>query len=209
MTVTEALKHRRAIKVYKEGEKISDAQLRELFSHATLAPSSYNIQFWHFIVVRDEANKQKLKEAAFNQPQVSQCSAAIILVADPEQWKHARTYWRKTGLSEDKVEQSGKMIDGAYQNNPEKARDEAIRSVGLAGMAIMLKATEMGLATGPMIGFDPDEVAKRFEIDAPKFPAMLIVMGHEGEGARRHGRPWRRELSDVVRLESLKGEGLA
>jgi nitroreductase len=208
MRVTEALEQRRAIKIYEEGQKVSDAQLRELFSKATLAPSSFNLQFWQFLIVRDEANKQKLMEAAYNQPQVGQCSAAIVVVADPEQWKNARTYWENSGMSGETLEKSVEMITNSYQGNPDKARDEAIRSVGLVGMAIMLKATEMGLATGPMIGFDPDEVAKHFDIEAPKFPAMLIVMGHEGQGARKRDRPWRRELSEVVRLESLSGKGL-
>ena len=46
------------------------AELKAIFDKVVLAPSSFNLQHWRFIVVRDQANKEKLCEAAFDQPQV-------------------------------------------------------------------------------------------------------------------------------------------
>ena len=41
---------------------VSDEDLQVLLQAAMSAPSSMNLQPWHFIVVRDEALKQQMKE---------------------------------------------------------------------------------------------------------------------------------------------------
>ena len=52
------------------------------------------------------------------------------------------------------------MANGMYRNNPQMARDEAIRSASMASMNLMLAATAKGYSSGPMIGFDPAAVKK-------------------------------------------------
>jgi len=208
MNVQEALEKRRSIKQYNPKGILTDEHLRELFEAVRLSPSSFNIQHWHFIVVREPAGKKSLMEAAFNQPQVGDCAAAVIVVADPDAYKQAGELWRKSNAPEQVVERMEKMIPSFYDDKPQLARDEALRSVGMAAMTLMLKATEMDLASGPMIGFDPDEVSKRFGIEAPRFPAMLIVLGQPSADAPKHPRPYRREVDDIVRLETANGRAL-
>lgn len=57
------------------------------------------------------------------------------------------------------------------------ARDEAIRSASLAAMTLMLAAEDRGLASGPMIGFDPEGVKREFGIPDRYVPVMLITVG--------------------------------
>lgn len=71
---------------------------------------------------------------------------------------------------------------GSYAGKPEFARDEAIRSASMAAMALMLAATERGLASGPMIGFDPQALRREFNIDARYLPVMLIAVGRPAPG---------------------------
>jgi nitroreductase len=209
MTLTEAILKRRSIKRYRTDVTLGDDQLRELFEAVRLAPSSANIQHWHFVVVREQSNKDRLMAAAYDQPQVGQCSAAVIVVADPEQWRQAVDYWHRSDVPEKVVESMAKNIPGGYEGEERFSRDEAIRSIGLAAMTLMLKATEMGIDSGPMIGFDPDAVAREFNIQPPRFPAMLIVLGKEDTQRTIWPRPWRRPVSDIVRLEAMDGEPLA
>mgnify|MGYP006290552963 CR=1 FL=1 len=208
MTVQQALESRRSIKQYNPKGVLPDEQLRELFEAVRLTPSSFNIQHWSFIVVRDPAGKQSLMEAAFGQKQVGDCAAAVIIVADPDAYRKAGQLWRKSNAPEQVVERMESMIPSFYNDKPQLARDEALRSAGMAAMTLMLKATEMGLATGPMIGFDPEEVSSRFGIESPRFPAMLVVLGQAAADAPRHPRPYRREVSEIVRLENGKGRTL-
>ncbi len=207
MELADAMRQRRSVKAYQSDATISDEQLKALFEDVILTPSSFNIQHWHFIVVRDEKNKQDLMERAFNQPQVGECAAAIIVVADPLQWKNALDYWRKSDIPDEQLKSYEQMMPGPYADD-RAARDEALRSIGMAAMALMLRATDMGFQTGPMIGFDADKVSERFGIESPRFPAMLIVLGKQDATRKNHPRPYRRPVSDVVRLESASGNVL-
>ena len=46
------------------------------------APSAWNLQPWRFVVVTEPELKQKLQQAAFNQPQVGAAAAVIVLYSD-------------------------------------------------------------------------------------------------------------------------------
>ena len=69
------------------------------------------------------------------------------------------------------------MIPGSYDDNDALARDEDCRSVGLAAMNIMLMATEMGYGSGPLIGFDPEQVSEIVGLPKDHAPLMLVVVG--------------------------------
>jgi len=49
---------------------LADETVSELVRLATRAPSAYNLQNWRFIAVRSDEAKQRLKAAAYDQPQV-------------------------------------------------------------------------------------------------------------------------------------------
>ena len=85
-------------------------------------------------------------------------------------------------------------------------RDETVRSASLAAMTLMYTARDMGYATGPMIGFDPQAVSDLIGLDRNHIPVMLIVIGKQiGEIRPRSARL---PVSEVVRLETMSGPGL-
>jgi len=79
----------------------------------------------------------------------------------------------------------------AYQDDPGMQRDEAIRSASLAAMNLMIAAQAMGLASGPMIGFDAQGVSDDFGLAATELPVMLIAVGRAAPGnwPRKRRRP--------------------
>lgn len=78
----ELLLDRHSVRKYKRDVKISDAQLNEILELTASAPSSWNLQHWRFLVVREQANKDALLPLAYNQQQVSDASAVIIILGD-------------------------------------------------------------------------------------------------------------------------------
>src|SRR4030042_5856661 len=78
MDVIQAIKERRAINIFEPGKEVSDEKLKELLSIANLSPSSFNLQPWKIIVVRDPERKKILRQCAFNQPKVEEASAVLI-----------------------------------------------------------------------------------------------------------------------------------
>lgn len=66
---------------------IPDTVLRRILESARRAPSWGNVQPWHFIVVRNPARKELLKELAFGQKFVATADAVILCLGDFWAWK--------------------------------------------------------------------------------------------------------------------------
>jgi putative NAD(P)H nitroreductase len=204
MHFEEIVTARRSVKNYDPNHTISDAELKAIFDKVVLAPSSFNLQHWRFIVVRDRANKEKLCKAAFDQPQVKAASAAIVVAGKLSAHEDApRIYAESPQSIRDAMLP---MIRGFYAEKPAMQRDEAIRSGALAAMTLMYAAQDAGYATGPMIGFDPDAVGKLVGHDEHHIPVMLVVIGKQTGDIRP--RPHRLPVEEVVKFETLGGSGL-
>lgn len=75
------MKTRRSIRQYTS-EKISDELLHELLEVAMRASNTGNMQLYSVVVTRDEANKQKLAPAHFNQPMITSAPIVLTFCAD-------------------------------------------------------------------------------------------------------------------------------
>lgn len=205
MSFRELAQQRRSIKGYDEGVEISDAELADLFNTVALSPSSFNIQHWTFIAVRDAETKKKMRAAAWNQPQVESSSVAILVTGKLNGFEDAPRIFDE--VPEEVRTGTVGMINNFYAGNEQAQRDEAIRSASLASMTLMYAAEEAGYNTGPMIGFDPAEMAKLLNLPDNYLPVMLIVLG-KGQGSS-YPRAYRRPLDEIVKLDAFDGQGLS
>lgn len=206
MDFAELVRARRSVREYDLSTPITDADLRAIFDDVVLSPSAFNLQHWAFVVVREAEQKKRLRAAAMNQQQVENCGAAIVVCAKLDAHADAPTIYAQAPEP-----MRGQMIGltaQLYGGNAQFARDEAIRSAGLASMTLMYAARARGFDTGPMIGFDPAAVAQVLHLPANLVPAMLIVLGR-AKGPPAMPRGYRRPLAEVVKLETAEGAGLA
>jgi len=205
MEYGELVRARHSVKTYAPGVNISDETLRTIFEDVVLSPSSFNLQHWRFVVVRDQAMKLRLKDAANGQNQVADASAVVVICGKLDAYDDAEAI--HAAAAPEFREGLVSKIRGFYRGNPRLQRDEAIRSGSLAAMSLMYAAKHHGYDTGPMIGFSPDEAAALLDIPDNLLPVMMVVMGKcHGPQPERRGRL---PVSDVVRLESMDGAELA
>ena len=186
MNTIEAIHHRISANKFDTTRSLSDADIRELVQLATQAPSSLNIQHWRFVAVTNAQDKARLKAVAFDQQKVVDAPVTFIILGD------LRGHEKLAAALEPLVAAGTfdrKMADGwlaaaghLYGSNPQMARDEAIRSASLAAMTLMLAAEAKGMASGPMIGFDPDGVRQEFQIPDRYVPVMLLPVGYASVG---------------------------
>jgi nitroreductase len=195
MNVATAIETRRSIKAYDPSHRISEAEIERLLSLALLAPTAFNIQNWRFVLVRDPALRGEIRQAAWDQAQVTDASLLIVLCADLKAWEHEPArYWKNTPqpVQDFLVPAIGQY----YQGREQVQRDEAMRSCGIAGMALMLAAKEMGYDSCPMDGFDFDAVAKLIKLPADHVISFMLAIG---KGTKE---PWPRggqlPLNEVV-----------
>jgi nitroreductase len=147
----------------------------------------------HFVCVVDPEIKTKLSVAAWGQEQVRDASVVIVLTGNRNAYKNTDRYLRNAPPAVRQNTES--MIVDLYGENDALARDEDCRSVSLAGMNIMLMATDMGYESGPMIGFDPEQVSEILGLPDDHAPLLLIVIG-------RGTRPPRERLG-LLNFEEL------
>lgn len=182
MNVTTAIQSRRSIKTYDPSHKMSEAEIKQLVSLAMLSPTAFNIQHWRFVVVDDAALRQQIQAVSWNQAQVTEASALIVLVADTQAWaKQPERYWKDAPKSVQEI--LVPAIAQYYTGHEQAQRDEAMRSCGMAATTIMLAAKEMGYDTCPMDGFDFDAVAKLLNLPADHIPTMFITVGKAAKEA--------------------------
>ncbi|MEK4338863.1 nitroreductase family protein [Brevibacillus sp. FSL L8-0710] len=181
LTAEQAMEARHSVRKYDPNEAIPRGVLNEILRLAATAPSSWNLQHWRFLVVTDQAQKERLLPIARGQEQVVKAHAAIVILADLEADKSARPVYdgalAQGYVSEQVRDTMISQIENAYRDNPQLARDEAIRNSSLAAMQLMLAAKAKGYDTCPMCGFDREKLIQAFNIPSRYLPSMIITLG--------------------------------
>lgn len=82
MSLIEQLNWRYATKKFDTNKELTPEQLDTLLTAIQLSPSSYGLQHYKVIVVKDPAVRQKLREAGYNQPQITDASHLLVFAAE-------------------------------------------------------------------------------------------------------------------------------
>ena len=195
MDTFDAIEQRRSIKHFDKNHKLSESEIEKLLSLAILSPTSYNIQNWRFVLVKDSETRKKIRSAAWDQAQVTDSSLLLVICADLKSWKkQPERYW-KTAPKEIQ-DMFVKMIGDFYDGKEQLHRDEAMRSCGIAAQTIMLAAKAMGYDSGAMIGFDSEKVAKIINLPDDHVIGLMVVVGKQVKPASPRGGQL--PLSDIV-----------
>lgn len=182
----QAIEQRRSVKHYDPTVRLSADEIEKLLSLTLLSPTSFNIQNWRFVVVDNDDLKVQLRQASWNQAQVTDASHVIMVCADLKAWdKEPERYW--VNAPQEVQNALVPMIKKFYAVDAQLERDEAMRSVGIASQTLMLAAKAMGYDTCPMIGFDPIKVAEIIQLPVDHVIGMMIVVGKALTPARERG----------------------
>lgn len=200
--ISTLLQQRASQRHYDSQKTLSHKEIEHLIALSTTAPSAYNRQNWHFIAVSSAPAKTKLQRLAYDQPQVGDAAVTFIVCGDLNS---------HTGLAEILAPNvdSGKLpaalveswceaMAQSHGNSEQLRRDEAIRSASLAAMTLMIAAQGLGLASGPMTGFDDAAVSETFGLADNLIPVMLITVGYAKE--QPASERIRRPLAEVLRF---------
>ncbi|MEO0509227.1 MAG: nitroreductase family protein [Verrucomicrobiota bacterium] len=185
MDTLSAIRERRSVKRYDPTHEMSEAEINGLLELALLSPTSFNMQNWRFVVVTDQEKKEAICTASWNQVQVKEASITILLCADLDAHDDADRYW--VNAPQPVQDMIVPMIPKFYEGNAGLQRDEAMRSIGIAGQTLMLAAKAMGYDSCPMIGFDPAKVAEIIELPENHLVGMMLTVGKAIKDANVRG----------------------
>lgn len=206
MNFREICEYRRSINFFDPDAEVGAELLREMIELASRTPSSFNLQPWNMLVLRDIEQKEKLKELAWNQPKVVEAPVVLIVLADKNGWQEGHTTveknWQQMLESGSMQPEQRDWFLGAarslYDWSPEANLAFAAKNTGFFAMSLMYAATSLGLETHPMDGFDHEGVRKAFSIPDNFWVPLLLAVGYKKPGLEILQPKWRKSYEEIV-----------
>ena len=194
ISLIEAITTRRAARAFRS-EPIPDEILAEIFRLGLQSPSGYNLQPWRFIVVKEQANKDKLRACAFDQSQVSQAPVVLICcgdrrVSNPEYIEEIiQLGMAAGGVNEKYADYMRGAIPQLFEYQPSFTSLEAWtnRHTMLAVAYLTIVAKAFGVDSCPMEGFMTAQVKEAFNIPEEVDVCCLLPLGYADEPIKQYG----------------------
>lgn len=183
--VFDLIEKRSTTNLYDSSKSLSDAEIQELVRLATRAPTAFNLQNWKFIAVRSHEEKKRLRSVAWDQQKIEDAAVTFIvcgILPDHKTMSARLAPVVGAGIMPEAMvpgwEGAAKSL---YFEQPERSRDEAIRTATFGAGTLILAASSLGLGSTPMIGFDPVGVSKSFGLREDEIPALLLAVGYASQ----------------------------
>ena len=182
-TLEQALNWRYATKSFDRARSIPAQTWAALEQSLLLSPSSYGLQPWKFLVIRDRALRQQLRPHAWDQSQITDCAELVVFLgrrtieqADVDTL--ISTTCQARGLASEQV---AFYADLLRRNVVEHAQVPAAEIAGWNGRQVyialgtfMTAAALLGVDTCPIEGFDPAAFDRLLELEAGPYRSWVV-----------------------------------
>ena len=189
MRIDEVIKifeYRFACKEFDKKRKISEENLHCILEAGILSPSSFGLEPWKFLVVRNLELKSKLMEASFNQKQMITCSDVVVILAKKGFYEagnpHVAEMFKRWNYP-DNVFNS--LID--FYSELERDVDQvqlALEQCHIAAANMMTAAAMLGVDSCAIGGYDDGKIREILNVDQKKFEIALMIPFGYREGAQ-------------------------
>lgn len=211
--VLNAIKSRQSVRKYSD-KPISDDVLNNILEAGRLAPSWVNVQPWKFIVVKSQATKDLLAEAAGGQAQVKNAQIVICCIADLDDWSKTKfgKVLAQKGLDEVTCENivSSNLLNPANLGEYE-ALLRSVEQLTYAVSYMTLAAEEQGFGCC-IVGAMANELTKSNNEAAQKIKdtlglnnkqvlVELLTLGYNANP--KPAKKFRKEAKDIIFYEKI------
>ncbi|MCX6151124.1 MAG: nitroreductase family protein [Ignavibacteriales bacterium] len=149
-------------------KQVDEGKLLKVLEAGRIAPSAVNIQPWHFIVIKDEENKQKIY-SVYKRDWLKQAPIIIVVCGD-----HS-TSWKR--------------VDG---------KDHCDIDIAIAVDHLILQATELDLGTCWVCNFDMKKCAEVLNLPENIEPIVILPLGYPAEFADSDRHTAKRKPLDMI-----------
>ena len=186
----DVLSQRHAAEQFDSTASITRSEIEVLVQEASQAPSTFNLQHWRFVAITDPQIRVQLTTAAIppNRQRVVDASVIFVILGDLEAHRSPSEILEQSVRAGTLTRETGDLwvstANQLYEANPHFAREEAVRSVSLAAMVLMLAARNHGFASCP-IGFAPNRLQEVLRTSDRYTPLMMIAVGRDASIHRK------------------------
>ncbi|MSN97140.1 NAD(P)H-dependent oxidoreductase [Campylobacter sp. FMV-PI01] len=180
-------------------EKISNEVIKEIINLTRLTPSSFGLEPWKFMVVSKKQDLENLSLACKNQPQVANCSHAVIIFARNDLRKKDEfllNVIKQQGKSSEKVTQFHEMICSITDNmSDEELFNYSSLQVYMTIANLVNIAYAKDVKSCIIGGFELDKLKEFANLSENFKPCIVIALGKSDENG---GVKIRQNLDDVL-----------
>ncbi|TRX54571.1 malonic semialdehyde reductase [Thalassomonas sp. M1454] len=171
-------------------QDVSDELIAQLYDLMKWAPTSMNCQSGHFVFVKSEEAKQRLKPTLMegNQEKTMAAPVTVIVATDTEFFNHLPEQFPAVPNAKD-----------MFASNAEFSATTAQRNSSMQGAYLIMAARMLGLDCGPMSGFDNNAIDSEFFPEGRYKSNFLINLGY-GDSSGNYPRGPRLTLEQVTRI---------
>lgn len=181
----EAMAFRHACKHFDTTKQIPAEQFESILEVARTSPSSFGMEPWRLIVVRNESLRKALKPLCWNQSQITECSELVILTTDNDIVRSRSPYVRKMferrGLSAEAVD----TYVGVYksylapiENDELLLENWTAKQSYIAAANMMTYAATLKIDSCPIEGFEKEQVEAVLDLPQGKTVALICAFGY-------------------------------
>lgn len=188
MDILSKLNTRYATKVFDASKKVSEADMEKLLEAIRLSASSYGLQPYKVLVVKDAAIRAELRKAAWGQSQITDASALLVFAVksdfnatNVDEFIDLVSEGRKipkVGLAE-----YSNMMKGSLANmTPEQIEIWNSKQAYIALGFGLVSAAVLDLDACPMEGFSADDFDKILNLNKLGLKSKVIMaVGYRSE----------------------------
>ena len=207
--IQEALNWRYAVKRYDPSRKISPADWQTLEQSLQLAPSSYGLQPWKFLIVKNPQLRTQLKAVSWNQSQVEEASHLVVFTAlkkmdEAYVDKYLQSIVKTRGVPAESLQGYRDMMinnvvkGGQKQDFPAWAQRQAYIAMGF----LMQTAALLKIDSTPMEGLDPAKYDELLKLQSTPYATVAAVaLGYRhAEDGYQHGKKVRFDKEEIIQV---------
>jgi nitroreductase len=185
-TLLSQLNWRYATKKFDATKVIPDEIWDTLEETLRLTPSSFGLQPWRFIVVKDKNIRAKLQPCSWNQPQITEASHMVVFAAQKEVGQNdverlISTIMQTRGISREAIEGYRQMMLG-FVEYPFPGFDPFVwtsKQTYIALGNLLTSAALLGIDACPMEGFDAKAYDEILNCSKDGFwPTVVATLGY-------------------------------
>lgn len=173
MEFFDLVRARRSIRSFQK-KKVEEEKLNKILEAVNQAPSAGDLQAYEIVVIKSESQKEKLFQAAREQEAILEAGVVLVFCANP-----ARS-----------AEKYGERGEDLY----------SLQDATIAASYAQLAASNLGLGSVWVGGFDEGEVRKACRASEDLRPVAIIPIGYPAEKPEKTPR---RNLKDLVHYETF------
>ena len=202
--LTTALNWRYATKAFSNKSIPADAW-EALLESLVLAPSSFGLQPWKFIVVSNPKTRQSLRENSWGQAQVTDADKLVVFTSRTDMTPEDIQRWidrlaKVQGQTAEELKGYAGIVEGFCQRmSPEARHNWNIRQTYIALGQFMASAAALGIDTCPLEGIDPSGYDHELGLAGSGYATCVACsVGYRTDDDRSAARPKARFVQSEV-----------